>query len=65
LLAIACTGVVFVAGAKLLDSVSEKPAAALGPYAGQVPRRLPLNRSRSTRRRKLTGSGSLPSLRKD
>src|SRR6476660_3000369 len=33
LLALACTGVVFVAGAKLLDSVTVRaPALAAGPY---------------------------------
>lgn len=34
--AAACTGVVFIAGAKLLDSVAPaKPAIAPGAYAGQ------------------------------
>ena len=34
--AAACTGVVFVAGSKLLDSVDPaKPAIAVGAYAGQ------------------------------
>ena len=34
-LALACTGVVFVAGAKLLDSVRPEPVAAnaVGPHA--------------------------------
>lgn len=33
LLAVACTGVVFIAGAKLLDSVKPpKPAIVAGPY---------------------------------
>lgn len=64
LLAAACTGVVFLAGAKLLDSVSPKPAAiAAGPYPAELrrgsaigrnrPRRQPLRRaseSRSSRR---------------
>jgi hypothetical protein len=47
LLAVACTGVVFLAGAKLLDSV--KPAAAAvvqGPYAPRLRRASPLSRSR-------------------
>ena len=49
LLALACTGVVFLAGAKLLDSV--KPAAsaiAAGPYPARVQRRL-TGRNRPTR----------------
>ena len=67
LLAVACTGVVFLAGARLLDSVKPvvpQPALATGPYRAPVrrhsvtgrslPRRLPLYRasaSRSSRRR--------------
>ena len=64
LLACACTGVVFIAGAKLLDSVKPRePALATGPYRAplqrrritdrNLPRRLPLrtaSRSRSSRR---------------
>ena len=64
LLALACTGVVFLAGAKLLDSVKPPaPAVVAGPYPADVrrrpavsrsrPRRLPLRRaseSRSSRR---------------
>ena len=47
LLALACTGVVFLAGAKLLDSVKRPaPAAAFGPYPAPVQRRQDLNRSR-------------------
>ena len=49
LLALACTGVVFLAGAKLLDSVkAPAPAVAIGPYAASVQRRL-IGRSRPTR----------------
>ena len=41
LLAVACTGVVFLAGAKLLDSVKPAaPAIAAGPYPARVHRRL-------------------------
>jgi hypothetical protein len=41
LLAIACTGVVFIAGGKLLDSVKPaRPAFAAGPYRPSVRRRL-------------------------
>lgn len=40
LLALACTGVVFVAGAKLLDSVRPaQPAMAVGSYSSPVRRR--------------------------
>ena len=61
LLAVACTGVVFLAGAKLLDSVRPvaAPAVAAGPYAPSVkrhsligrsrPRRLPTNRASESR----------------
>ena len=54
-LAIACTGVVFIAGGKLLDSVKPaEPALVAGPYrapikrrtvTGNRPRRLPLRRA--------------------
>jgi hypothetical protein len=51
MLATACTGVVFLAGAKLLDSVrAPAPAVAAGPYkrrsvTGRIrPTRLPLRR---------------------
>ena len=56
LLAVACTGVVFVAGAKLLDSV--KP-----PFAAPVQRRLIRSRPRAPLTR--SGSESPLSLRKD
>jgi hypothetical protein len=47
LLALACTGVVFVAGAKLLDSVKPaEPAIASGPYRAPVQRRDLIGRSR-------------------
>lgn len=49
LLALACTGVVFLAGAKLLDSVKPAaPAIAAGPYPARVQRRL-TGRNRPTR----------------
>jgi hypothetical protein len=45
MLASACTGVVFLAGAKLLDSVRKPmPAIAAGPYSPQVARRAYLTR---------------------
>lgn len=66
LLALACTGVVFLAGGKLLDSVKPKRAAAvLGPYAGTTPRQRPISRSRPRVRRPHFGSESPTSLRRD
>ena len=59
LLASACTGVVFVAGAKLLDSV--RPQSVSAP--ARQPRRV--NRSRPRSRRLHSGSASPISLRKD
>ena len=45
MLASACTGVVFLAGAKLLDSVRKPmPAIAAGPYSPHVARRAYLTR---------------------
>jgi hypothetical protein len=50
LLALACTGVVFIAGAKLLDAVRKPaPAIAHGPYRAPVSRRSLIGRSRPTR----------------
>ena len=50
LLAVACTGVVFIAGGKLLDSVrAPQPAIAPGPYAAPLRRRAATGRSRPTR----------------
>ena len=60
LLAVACTGVVFLAGARLLDSVKlAQPALASGPYRAPVrrhsitdrsrPRHLPLRRASASR----------------
>jgi hypothetical protein len=50
LLACACTGVVFVAGAKLLDSVKPRQAAIVaGPYSAPVRRRSVTDRSRPKR----------------
>lgn len=65
LLALACTGVVFIAGAKLLDSVKPAPSAIkVGPYAAPIQRRqLIRNRPRSPLTR--SDSESLLSLRKD
>lgn len=60
LLALACTGVVFLAGAKLLDSVRPRPAMVVaGPYPTEMrrgsaigrnrPRRQPLRRASESR----------------
>ncbi|HET9816082.1 MAG TPA: hypothetical protein VFQ33_09995 [Xanthobacteraceae bacterium] len=50
LLAAACTGVVFLAGAKLLDAVRPaQPALATGPYPAPVKRRSLIGRSRPRR----------------
>lgn len=64
LLALACTGVVFLVGAKLLDSV--KPAAAMAPVRSVAPRssrRSPVSRSRPRARPTRFGSESRLSLR--
>src|ERR1044072_6606216 len=63
LLALACTGVVFVAGAKLLDSVRPAPAAAtVGPHA--APSRRHVIRTRPSPPLTRSGSESPLSLRK-
>ena len=50
LLALACTGVVFLAGAKLLDSVRPaEPAIAAGPYRAPARRLFVTGRSRPKR----------------
>ena len=49
MLAVACTGVVFLAGGKLLDSVRSAPALAVaGPYPAMT-RRAAIGRSRPRR----------------
>jgi hypothetical protein len=63
MLALACTGVVFLAGAKLLDSVRPQPAAVkMGPYP---PQRRIVTRSRPTAHLSRSGSGSRLSSRTD
>lgn len=62
LLAAACTGVVFVAGAKLLDSVKPRPAIVAGPYPAR--NRGAITGNRPTARRLRSGSGSRLSLRR-
>jgi hypothetical protein len=49
-LALACTGVVFLAGGKLLDSVRKpEPAVVRGPYAAAARRHSAIGRSRPRR----------------
>jgi hypothetical protein len=48
LLAIACTGVVFIAGAKLLDSVRPAQSSIAGPYPATLRRRAVTGHSRPT-----------------
>jgi hypothetical protein len=66
LLALACLGVPFIAGAKLLDSVRPEPAMALqisNSQRRQPPRRI--SRSRPRDRRSARDSTSLSSRRTD
>lgn len=66
LLALACTGVVFVAGGKLLDSVRPAvPALASGPYRAPVARRSLIGRNRPTRLPHGRASGQRISRRTD
>lgn len=61
-----CCGVVFLAGAKLLDSTREQPAVAQARSLQHPPRRLrAVNNNRPRRFRPLAGSGPLSSRRKD
>src|SRR4051812_47375480 len=49
-LALACTGVVFLAGGKLLDAVRKpQPAVAMPAYAAPARRHRPIGRSRPRR----------------
>ena len=66
LLALACTGVVFLAGGKLLDSVkTPEPALAANPYRAPVRRRTITDRNRPTRLLSRRGSESRISRRTD
>jgi hypothetical protein len=67
LLAIACTGVVFIAGAKLLDSVRPPAPSAVpvGPRAVPVRRRSAIGRNRPTRLPTRRDSGPRTSRRTD
>jgi len=66
LLALACTGVVFLAGGKLLDSVRPPIAAtSTGPYIAPVRRRSVTDRNRPTRLPRHRGSESRISRHRD
>jgi hypothetical protein len=66
LLAVACTGVVFLAGAKLLDSVKPaQPALVSSPYRAPVRRHAPIGRSRPRRQPLSRASASRFSRRID
>ena len=66
MLAVACTGVVFLAGGKLLDSVRRaEPALAVGPYRAPVRRHTVTGRNRPTRLPDRRGSESRISRRRD
>ena len=66
MLALACTGVVFLAGAKLLDSVKvPQPVLAGGPYRAPIQRRTITNRSRPRRQLLRNASKSRFSRRTD
>lgn len=66
LLALACTGVVFVAGGKLLDAVTPaEPVLAAGPYLAPSRRHSITGRNRPTRLPTRRASESQISRRKD
>lgn len=66
MLALACTGVVFLAGAKLLDSVKPaQPAIAMGRHMPRLARRPDLSRSRPRWRRSRSAAASRSSSRRD
>ena len=64
LLALACTGVVFLVGAKLLDSVRPAPVAAKAGIQAPPQRRPAISRSRPRLRPTRYGSESRLSLRR-
>ena len=66
MLAVACTGVVFLAGGKLLDSVTPgRVALPAGPYRAPVRHRSVIGRNRPTRQLTRRASGSRLSRRRD
>ena len=65
MLALACTGVVFLAGAKLLDAVEPAPKIAKAGIHGPRERHPAISRSRPRLRPSRYGSESRLSLRRD
>jgi hypothetical protein len=65
LLALACTGVVFIAGGKLLDSVTPAKPALAGPYRAPMRRRAVTGHNRPTRLQSRHGSETRISRRRD
>jgi len=64
LLALACTGVVFLAGGKLLDSVKAQPALAASRIPAQPRARRQFSRNRPRFRRSAAGARSAGSSRR-
>ena len=64
-LALCCTGVPFLAGAKLLDSVRPVPAPAVAGTRTMPRTRHSLSRNRPRSRRRLDAARSAGSFRKD
>ena len=65
LLALCCTGVVFLAGGKLLDSVRPAPALVPARLPALPRQRRPISRSRPRFHRKAAAARSAGSFRKD
>ena len=65
ILALCCTGVVFLAGGKLLDSVKPQPAPALARRPAMPRPRRSISRSRPRFRRRAAGARSAGSSRTD
>ena len=64
-LALCCTGVVFLAGGKLLDSVKPQPALAMARAPAMPRPRRSISRSRPRFRRKAAAARSIGSSRTD
>lgn len=64
-MALLCTGVVFLAGGKLLDSVRPEPAPATALLPAPPRTRHPVSRSRPRFRRRPAAARSRGSFRKD
>lgn len=65
ILALCCTGVVFLAGGKLLDSVRPEPAMAVVRGPAQPRPRRPISRNRPRFRRRPAAARSAGSSHKD